>query len=139
MTSITRGLYTYENPEAGWSENTILVYEDDCLLGIINGNEGDWEKIENGADPVADGWEDGYGHPVADIVSVRELVLRVIETAYDAYHTDVTFEQAHKAILRINNLDGMQNPFNDTCVDCEYDVYRLTEWVIGDIRLGVIA
>lgn len=31
-------------------------------LGDIFINAGDWELIENGADPIADGWEDGNGH-----------------------------------------------------------------------------
>ena len=32
------------------------------FLGRIYINPGDWEKIENGADPIAEGWEDGIGN-----------------------------------------------------------------------------
>ena len=35
------------------------------FLGRISINPGDWEKIENGADPIADGWEDGIGNPLS--------------------------------------------------------------------------
>ena len=34
------------------------------LLGTISINPGDWEEIENGADPISDGWEDGIGNIV---------------------------------------------------------------------------
>lgn len=34
-------------------------------LGDIFINEGDWDLIVDGADPIADGWEDGNGNSLS--------------------------------------------------------------------------
>lgn len=42
------------------------VEMDGRLLGYISIQPGDWELIENGADPVRDGWEDGAGNALSE-------------------------------------------------------------------------
>lgn len=45
--------------------DVVEVTRDGELLGRIYANEGDWDLIVNGADPIAEGWEDGVGHPLS--------------------------------------------------------------------------
>ncbi len=47
------------------SDGTIEVSRDGDTIGIIHANEGDWELILNGADPIKDGWEDGLGNSLS--------------------------------------------------------------------------
>lgn len=63
---ITRGDYTYSEHDR---DDLILIEMADSHghthpVGWIDGQPGDWQKIVDGADPVADGWEDGNGHTV---------------------------------------------------------------------------
>ena len=48
------GLTTVE-----WSSDSGIRWQTIVL------NEGDYDLLQDGADPVADGWEDGQGHPVS--------------------------------------------------------------------------
>lgn len=54
--------------ELDYRERIVVTYPDGAVQ-IINGNDNieDWAKIVlDGADPVADGWEDGAGHPIGE-------------------------------------------------------------------------
>lgn len=56
--TVTVGGVDYE-----WiNADVIEVRKDGKKLGDISPNEGDWEQIVAGSDPIADGWEDGNGH-----------------------------------------------------------------------------
>ena len=46
-------------------DGIIKASKDGDPLGIISVNEGDWELILNGADPIKDGWEDGLGNSLS--------------------------------------------------------------------------
>ena len=48
------GLATVE-----WSSDSGIRWQTIVL------DEGDYDLLADGADPVADGWEDGQGHPVS--------------------------------------------------------------------------
>ena len=47
------------------TDGIIKASKDGDPLGIITVNEGDWELILNGADPIKDGWEDGLGNSLS--------------------------------------------------------------------------
>nr|DAV84504.1 MAG TPA: hypothetical protein [Caudoviricetes sp.] len=47
------------------TDGIIKASKDGDPLGIISVNEGDWELILNGADPIKDGWEDGLGNSLS--------------------------------------------------------------------------
>lgn len=47
------------------TDGIIKTSKDGDPLGIISVNEGDWELILNGADPIKDGWEDGLGNSLS--------------------------------------------------------------------------
>ena len=38
---------------------------DGDLLGTIQANDGDWDKIISGEDPIEDHWEDGIGNTLS--------------------------------------------------------------------------
>ena len=47
------------------TDGIIKASKDGDPLGIISVNEGDWQLILNGADPIKDGWEDGLGNSLS--------------------------------------------------------------------------
>ena len=47
------------------SGDLIRVSKGCDMLGFISANEGDWELIYDGADPIAEGWEDGCGNTLS--------------------------------------------------------------------------
>lgn len=59
---ITRNGIYYELVDC----NAVRASKDGEILGYISINEGDWELIENGADPIEDDWEDGLGNPLSE-------------------------------------------------------------------------
>ena len=72
MDYIERGECIYEQDEDVMSHcdvPTIRISMQDSngnyhYIGRIDANPGDWGRIFDGFDPVADGWEDGNGHSV---------------------------------------------------------------------------
>lgn len=48
------------------NKSLIEVTKDGKRLGDIFANPGDWELIESGVDPIAEGWEDGNGHILSE-------------------------------------------------------------------------
>lgn len=61
MESIKRNGVQYELVNC----DVVEVTKNGEKLGDIWVNEGDWELIKTGADPINDGWEDGNGHPLS--------------------------------------------------------------------------
>ena len=61
-TTICRNKIKYEYDEC---DGIITVTIDGNLLGTIQANDGDWDKIISGEDPIEDHWEDGLGNTLS--------------------------------------------------------------------------
>lgn len=47
----------------------------DGFVFSISANDGDWDLLVSGSDPVLDDWEDGMGHSVCSLVETKGDVL----------------------------------------------------------------
>ena len=58
---------TYEHLEL---DGLIEVKQGNQSLGYIRSENGEWEAIQNGADPIAEDWENGQGVAVAYMLPI---------------------------------------------------------------------
>lgn len=100
-------------------------------IGRIEANEGDWEKIVSGADPVKDGWEDGNGRTVAAVCDMDSIVRRIRDRVLAGCGQDPGYRTVLDDILNANDYVSYGAEYNGLADD--YDLDGFVESYIDDL------
>lgn len=120
--AIQRGEVTYEDID----DEIIMSMRDSegnyHIIGRIYANDGDWQKIVSGADPVKDGWEDGTGHgtTVAQICDIDPVIKMIRENvAKNCNGWEPGYTRVRDDLLEDNDYVSPDNEWNGLADECD--------------------
>ena len=115
----------------------IEVCHDGYTIGALPYDLDDWDKIEAGADPIADGWEDGCGNPLTldgwGPKNERGKIL--FELMLQDWLADHSPDLDDLEIREIY-WDGRDEKWKAEAVDAEGRGYTLIDDGAGNIEIG---